>query len=172
MKLKINPTSEEWFLADDEIIVSKTDTQGRLTYSNETLIAISGFQEHELLGQQHNIVRHPDMPRGVFKLLWDALQAGEEFNGYVKNLRKDGAFYWVFANVTPSYDGSGKLIGYYSVRRKPNKEALSVIKPLYEKMLAVEKKAGSKGATAASIALLNDLLNEKEVSYDEFTCTL
>ncbi len=172
MKLKIKPTNEERFLQDDEIIVSKTDTQGRLTYANETLIAVSGFHEDELLGQQHNIVRHPDMPRGVFKLLWDTLQAGEEFNGYVKNLRKDGAFYWVFANITPSYDSSGKLIGYYSVRRKPRKEALSIIKPLYEKMLAAEKEIGSKGAIATSIALLNDLLNEKGVSYDEFTCTL
>ncbi|MCF6283491.1 MAG: PAS domain-containing protein [Candidatus Polarisedimenticolaceae bacterium] len=172
MKLKIEPINKELFLADNEIIVSKTDAQGRLTYSNETFIAISGFQEQELLGQQHNIVRHPDMPRGVFNLLWERIKDGKEFNGYIKNIRKDGAFYWVFANVTPSYGCEGQLMGYYSVRRKPSQEALSLIKPLYEKMRVAEQQSGGKEAISASTAILNNMLTEKGVSYDEFVCAL
>ncbi len=172
MKPKIQPTNIETRMADDEIIVSKTDTRGHLIYGNEIFIAISGYQENELLGKQHNIIRHPDMPRGVFKLLWDTLKAGDEFNGYVKNLRKDGGFYWVFANITPCYNTAGDLIGYYSVRRKPKQDALNVIEPIYQQMLAAEQQAGSKDAIASSIAILNNILSDKGVSYDNFICTL
>ncbi len=172
MKQRIEPTNQEWFLPEGEIIVSKTDPKGRITYGNETLIEISGFTEEEILGQQHNIVRHPDMPRGVFHLLWESLQAGEEFNGYVKNLRKDGGFYWVFANVTPSYDSNHQLSGYYSVRRKPRKEALQIIEPIYRDMLSAEQQAGPKEAMSASRRLLSRTLNDKGVSYDEFVFAL
>jgi len=172
MKLRIQPTDRESFLSDSEFIISKTDTKGRIVYGNKVLVEMSCFQEHELLGKQHNIVRHPDMPRAIFKILWDKIQAGDEYNGYVINLRKDGGFYWIFTNVTPSYDSSGRLIGYYSVRRKPNRDALNIIKPLYEKMVAAEKQAGAKGAIAASMAILNNLLDDKGVSYDKFVCTL
>lgn len=104
MKTKITPTRSEVRLADDEFIVSKTDPKGRITYANRTFMKISGFAEPELLGIQHNVVRHPDMPRAVFKLLWETLERGEEFFGYVKNLCRDGSFYWVLANITPDYD--------------------------------------------------------------------
>lgn len=172
MKQQIQPTGRESILPDNRIIVSKTDIKGRIVYGNEILIDISGFQEHELIGKQHNIVRHPDMPRAVFKLLWDTVQAGNEFNGYVKNLCKDGGFYWVFANITPSHNANGQLVGYYSVRRKANIEALSTIKALYRQMLIAERKVGSKDAINASLTILNDLLTNKGVSYDEFVCAL
>lgn len=172
MKLKIQAIHHESFLSDDEIIVSKTDVKGHIVYSNEVLIDISGFQEHELLGKQHNVVRHPDMPRGVFKLLWETIQAGNEFNGYVKNICKNGGFYWVFANVSPSYDVSGQLIGHYSVRRKPRQDALAVIKPLYSQMLTAEQQMGSRRAIDASLTILNNVLAEKGVSYDKFVCGL
>ena len=92
-------------MRDEDFIVSKTDAKGRISYSNRIFMEFAGYAEHELLGVQHNIVRHPDMPRAVFKVMWETLQAGQEFFGYVKNMASDGSFYWVFANVTPDMDG-------------------------------------------------------------------
>lgn len=172
MKQQIQAIDRESFFPENKLIVSKTDTKGCIVYGNDVFIEISGFQEHELLGKQHNIVRHPDMPRAVFKLLWDTLQAGDEFNGYVKNLCKDGGFYWAFASVAPSHNESGQLIGHHSVRRKPNTEALSTIKTLYNQMLSAEQHAGSKDAITTSSAVLNTLLTDKGVSYDQFVCAL
>ncbi len=172
MKQRIAPTDKEWFLPEGETIISKTDTKGRITYGNGILLEITGFSEAELLGKQHNIVRHPDMPRGVFHLLWETVKAGEEFNGYVKNLRKDGGFYWVFANVTPSYNSRGELVGYYSVRRKPSAAALKSIQPVYQQMLAAERAATTKEAISASRNVLQGILETKGVSYDEFVFTL
>lgn len=97
MKNTITPRNNEHALREDEFIVSKTDTRGVITYCNRTFMRISGFSEAELFGQPHNIIRHPDMPRGAFRLLWKQLQAGNEFFGYVKNLCKDGSYYWVLA---------------------------------------------------------------------------
>ena len=168
MKAKITPTQTEKVLRDSDFIVSKTDPKGRLTYFNQIFMEYAGYNQQQLLGQQHNIVRHPDMPRGVFHLLWQTLQAGYEFNGYIKNICTDGSYYWVFANVTPSYSSAGELLGYYSVRRKPRLEALNIIKPLYQDMLQAEKQAGAKGAINASTDLLNQLLNNKHMSYEEF----
>ncbi len=98
---------------ENEIIVSKTDLKGRITYGNEVFIKLSGYEEHELLGKPHNIVRHKEMPKCIFKLLWERIQSGEEIFAYVVNQAKNGDHYWVFANVTPSFDNNGKIIGYY-----------------------------------------------------------
>lgn len=124
--------------------------------------------EQEILGKPHNIIRHPDMPRIVFKLLWDKVKNKEEIFAYVKNLSFDGGYYWVYANVTASTDPSGKIIGYYSVRRKANPKALEIIQPLYAKLLELEKTGGME----ASQAYLTDVLNQKGVSYEEFSNTL
>ena len=172
MKSHIEPTKREFFLPDDQLIITKTDTQGRLIYCNPIFIEISGYSEAELLGQQHNIVRHPDMPRGLFHLLWETLKAGGEFNGYLKNLRKDGGFYWVFANITPSYATDGALLGYYSVRRRPEKEALVFLEGLYREMVESEKATRGKKAIAASTAVMNALLSERGVDYDPFIFSL
>ena len=128
MTQKIIPTLHELQLGDNEFIVTKTDETGLITYANPVFIALSGYSEQELLGSQHNIVRHPDMPRAVFHLLWNTIKAGEEFHGYVKNLSKDGSFYWVIATITPSFSPeTGSIIGFYSVRRKPYRQKLAVI---------------------------------------------
>ncbi len=124
--------------------------------------------EAELLGKPHSIIRHPDMPKLIFKLLWEQISSGKEIFAYVKNLAKDGSFYWVFANVTPSYDMQHNIIGFYSVRIKPNEKALEVIKPLYAKLLEHEVSGGIE----ASQAYLNDLLKEKGVGYDAFIITI
>jgi len=146
-----------------DFIVSKTDTKGRLTYVNQIFMAMAGYTEEELLGKPHNIIRHPDMPKAVFKLLWDMIQNKEEIFAYVINKTKKGNAYWVYANVTPSYDERGNIIGYYSVRRKPNEKALALIKPLYAQMIQAEKSGVNAGTK-----LLTDILNEKGVSYNEF----
>jgi len=148
----------------DDFIVSKTDTKGRITYCNEIFMDMAGAIENELVGKPHNIVRHPDMPRAVFKLLWNRVQNGEEIFAYVKNKSFDGGYYWVYANVTPSYDEKGNIIGYYSVRIKPGDKALETIKPIYKKMVEIESTSGMD----ASTNYLMDLLKEKGVSYDEF----
>lgn len=167
------PTQHERTLGDEDFIVSKTDLKGLITYGNRIFTAMSGYSEQELLGAPHNILRHPDMPRSVFKLLWDTLLDRREIFAYVKNLAKDGSYYWVFANVTPSYDLRGEVIGYYSVRRKPRPAAVAAVAPLYRAMLEAERKAGDgQAGMKAGQAVLQQVLDEKGASYEEFVLGL
>jgi PAS domain S-box-containing protein len=159
-------------MREDDFIVSMTDTAGRITYGNRIFIEYSGYLESELVGVQHNIIRHPDMPRAVFKLLWDKISNREECFAYVKNMAKDGSFYWVFANVTPTFDDAGKITGYFSVRRKPKASGVKVATEVYRLMLEAEKKAGPANAIAASNKILADILNEKGLSYDELVLAI
>jgi PAS domain S-box-containing protein len=172
MKRNITPTKVERVMREEDFIVSTTDTKGLITYGNRIFIEFSGYSEEELLGSQHNIVRHPDMPRGVFKLLWDTLQSKEECFAYVKNMSKDGGFYWVFTNVTPTFDLSGNITGYMSVRRKPKLSGIQAVTGLYAAMLEAEKKAGAANAIAASTKILVDLLKEKGLKYDELVLAI
>jgi hypothetical protein len=103
MKPRISPIDRERVMPDDDFSVSKTDTSGRISCANRVFMAFAGDTEPELLARQHNIVRHPDMPRALFHLMWSSLQSGREFFGYVKNRAGDGSFYWTFANVTPTF---------------------------------------------------------------------
>ena len=105
-------TDNEVRIAAQTLITSKTDLHGYITYCNEDFIHYSGYTEKELFMQPHSIIRHPDKPSTVFKLLWDYVQNGKEIFAYVKNLSKTGSFYWVFANITPSYDANNNIIGY------------------------------------------------------------
>lgn len=172
MKRDIRPTTVERKMREEDFIVSKTDAKGRITYGNRIFIEFSGYTEAELLGSQHNIVRHPDMPRAVFKLLWDAIQGGNECFAYVKNMSRDGGYYWVFANVTPSYDDDRQVIGYLSVRRKPSEAALPVISDLYRRMKEAEDRAGARDAIAASTSVLTEFLAARGLSYDEFVLSI
>ncbi|WP_456322450.1 PAS domain-containing protein [Hydrogenimonas sp.] len=162
------PVQKERSLSEDDFIVSKTDLKGRIIYGNKIFIKLSGYSEKELLGAPHSILRHPDMPKIVFKLLWDRIQNKQEIFAYVKNLSKDGGFYWVFANVTATLDPSGSIRDYHSVRRKPSDKAMEVIPQLYSQLLSAEKRGGME----ASLQMLNDILKEKGVSYDEFVLSL
>lgn len=171
MKYAITPTAVEKVMREDDFIVSKTDTKGRITYGNRIFIEFSGYTEAELLGTQHNIIRHPDMPRGVFKFLWDTIATGNECFAYVKNMAKDGSFYWVFAQVTPDYAG-GNISGYTSVRRKPKPEAVELLAGVYKTMLEIEKQAGPRDACSASLKYLTDLLASKGVTYPELIFSL
>ena len=147
----------------NDFIVSKTDLKGRITYVNKTFMQMGEYSEAELLGKPHNIIRHPKMPKAVFKLLWKMIQNKEEIFAFVLNKSKKGNEYWVYANVTPSLDENGRTIGYYSVRRRPGPKALKIIEPLYEQMLSAER----SGGVEAGEKILTNLLNEKGVSYNE-----
>jgi len=160
--------NNELTFGEEDFIVSKTDLNGKITYGNALFIQMSGYSELELIDQPHNILRHPDMPAIVFKLLWNQIRSGKEIFAYVKNKTKNGDFYWVFAHVTPSFDTNRKITNYHSVRRKPSIKALEVIKPLYASLLQKEKSLG----VAATEEILNQLLKDKGVSYDEFILSL
>lgn len=172
MKRNAIRNQHERVMRDHDFIVSKTDPKGRITYGNQTFFEYSGFSEKELLGKPHNIIRHPDMPRGAFKLLWDTLQADKECFAYVNNLAKDGSHYWVLANITPDRDPAGNITGYFSVRRKPKTEAINTIRDIYQKMLQEEQLAGPRDAATASITWLNGVLAERKFSYEEFILSL
>lgn len=172
MKRRITPVNQQRVMRDEDFIVSKTDAKGRITYANRIFMEFAGYTERELLGSQHNIVRHPDMPRGVFALMWEVLETGSEFFGYVKNMASDGSFYWTFANVTPTLDPAGRTVGYFSVRRRPRPEAVSFIEPVYAQMLAREQEVGAKQAVAASLDVLRERYQSRGVAYDEFVLAL
>ena len=162
-------TGRERTFAPDEIIVSKTDSKGRITYANRVFQRVAGYTEAELLGKPHSLVRHPDMPRCVFKYLWDTISAGREVFAYVLNRAKNGDHYWVFAHVTPSYGSRREIIGYHSSRRVPSARALAAITPIYRALLAVERKhSNPQDQWRASLPVLVDTLQKAGKSYDEF----
>jgi PAS domain S-box-containing protein len=172
MKPNVTPTNHEIVMAEEDFIVSKTDLKGRITYANRVFMQIAGYAENELLNVQHNIIRHPDMPRGVFRLLWNLIESGNECFAYVKNMASNGDFYWVFANVTVDYDASGKPMGYFSVRRKPSRAGIEAITSVYREMLRIEQQAGPSAAPDASLNWLVEELKSKGTTYEEFIHTL
>ncbi len=169
---KIIPTKTEVFFKD--LIVSKTDVTGRITYANKQFLDVAGYTEAEILGAPHSIIRHPDMPRAVFKLLWDTIMEGREIFAYVKNMSKRGDFYWVFAHVTPSFDAQRKIVAYHSNRRVPDRDIVrNVISPVYAELLAEEQRhRNGKDALAAGGRALSDFVRAKKVSYDELIFSL
>jgi PAS domain S-box-containing protein len=167
------PSGRERTFNEEEIIVSKTDPQGRITYANDVFLRVAGYTESEVIGQPHSIIRHPAMPRCVFKLLWDTIATGQEIFAYVLNLAKNGDHYWVFAHVTPTFGPNGQIIGHHSNRRLPNRSAIEQIEPLYRDLLAEESRHESKEAQiAASTKLLTGVLAKKGVQYDELMFTI
>ncbi|MBB5205669.1 PAS domain S-box-containing protein [Inhella inkyongensis] len=130
MRSNLPVTQKEWVLRDGMTIVSRTDLKGRITYVNEDFIEASGFVESELIGQPHNLVRHPDMPEEAFEDLWATLKAGRPWSGLVKNRRKDGDHYWVVANATPITEGDS-VVGYMSVRTRPSREQIEAVERVY-----------------------------------------
>jgi PAS domain S-box-containing protein len=174
MARHISPSGRETFFPATELIVSKTDLRGRITYANTVFCQVARYREAELLGQPHSIVRHPDMPRSVFRLLWDTIEARREIFAYVKNMASNGDHYWVFAHVTPSFDAAGQLIGYHSNRRLPDRKILeSAIIPLYAEVLRIERShANGKQAVDAGYRALTDFVASQKVSYDELIFSL
>lgn len=174
MGASIQPTGVEVFFGEDDLIVSKTDLKGRLTYANRTFCQIAGYRESEVLGQPHSMIRHPDMPRAVFKLLWDAILEGREIFAYVKNMARSGDHYWVFAHVTPSRNAARQVCGFHSNRRVPSRGPLGrVIEPLYADLARIE--AGHRNAKEglqASCQALQAAIARQGKTYDEFIFSL
>jgi len=166
-------TGKERTFPESEIIVSKTDVQGRITYVNDVFLSVSGYLEAEVIGKPHNVIRHPDMPRCIFKLLWDKIQAGQEIFAYVNNRAKSGDYYWVLAHITPSHNASHQVIGYHSNRRAPTRAALTKIEPLYAKLLQEERKhSDRKQGMEAGTRMLMTILANQGIEYEEFIFSL
>ena len=171
-QLVIQPTGRERMFGIDEVIVSKTDLQGRMTYVNDVFLRIAGYDEHEVLGRPHSLIRHPDMPRLVFALLWDEIQAGREIFAYVVNLAANGDHYWVLAHVTPTIVG-GHTIGYHSNRRVPDRTAVDTVAAIYAELLAAERPHRlPSDAIRSSRAVLDGVLTEQGLDYDRFVWSL
>ena len=170
----VKPSGNERFFKDGEVIVSKTDLTGKITYGNNLFYRMADLTEAEAINAPHSIIRHPDMPRCVFKLLWDTIGQGEEIFAYVVNLSGCGDHYWVFAHVTPSFDSEGNIVGYHSNRRPPDRDIVqNAIIPLYGKLREIETQSpdaqqGMQNATS----FLVDILQKEGVSYDEFIFSL
>jgi PAS domain S-box-containing protein len=169
----IRPTGVERTFDPSEIIVTKTDAKGIITYANHVFMRVSGYTEADLVGQPHNCVRHPDMPRAVFQILWDTIAEGREIFAYVVNLCKNGDHYWVLAHVTPTFDDRNQIIGFHSNRRVADAAALAKIVPLYRELSAIERGYDNrKRGIEASRAQLASKLRDANMTYDEFAWSL
>ncbi|EAI3904876.1 PAS domain-containing protein [Campylobacter sp. IFREMER_LSEM_CL1846] len=155
--------SSEKILTSDVLITSKTNLKGEIIYANEDFLRYSDYKIEEILYKPHSIMRHPDMPRTVFKYLWDNIQLKKEVFAFVKNKTKYNDYYWVFANVTASCDENGNILNYYSVRRKPNMEAIKTIEEIYKVLLLKEKDGGIK----SGIEELKAIVKSYGVTYNE-----
>lgn len=151
-------------LNPSKTIMSKTDLKGIIQYSNDYFVDVSGYTKEELMGQPHNIIRHPDMPKLVFKIMWDRLKRGEGLFALVKNLTKTGAYYWVIARIDPKYDENGKIDSYFSYRKASPDSAVKRIEPYYKILLSIEKEQKPEIAEQ----YFKGLLEDKNMTYDEF----
>jgi hypothetical protein len=167
-------TGRERRFAADDVIVTKTDLKGRITYANRVFLGLSEIDLDKAIGAPHSLIRHPDMPRCIFKLLWERIESGKEIFAYVINRALTGDHYWVFAHATPSFGDDGQVIGYHSNRRAPNTGAVdAVIKPLYAELSAIEQKHADRkqGLNTAYAALLQKL-TDKGTDYDRFVFSI
>ena len=172
-KSTIRPTGRESPFDDHEIIVTKTDTKGLVTYANETFLRVSHLRIGDVLGKPHNIIRHPGMPRCVFKLLWDTLKSGQEMFAYVLNMAGNGDHYWVLAHVTPSFDSERRIVGFHSMRRKPSAAQIAAARALYAELLEEERATADRAeGMQRSHERLMSILRSKGVGYDEFVFAL
>ncbi len=162
---------KEVHMEEGDFFVSKTDLKSHITYVNKGFCQISGYNETELIGENHDIMRCPLMPHGIYNLLWEHLNTEEEFFGYIANQNKDGSYYWAFINITPCYDNE-QLNGYFAVQREPSQQALNLIKVLYQEMCDVEKNAEPAHLLPLSSAVLWQAITKEYQSYAEFVLSL
>lgn len=150
-------------------IISKTDPKGFIVKINDYFEEISEFSEEECLGKPHNMIRHPEMPKLVFRLLWVKLRYGMEVNAFVKNITKSGGFYWVYATVSPTFKpGTKEITGYYSIRKKANYEAIEIIDAYYKELNEIESKDGKE----ASKMNLKNLLEKNDMKFNDLMSRL
>jgi len=135
---KVIPVNEE-FMFDGNVIISQTDLKGIITYANRAFCKVSGYSVEELIGNPHNIIRHPDMPKAVFTKMWETISGGQAWNGLVKNMRKDGKYYWVDTEVLPIKNEDNVLIGYIAARKEASRKDINETQDTYKKMLQTQK---------------------------------
>lgn len=152
-----------------QTIISKTDTRGTIIYANTAFIEACEYNPIELVGEPHNIIRHPDMPKVAFKALWEALKKGKNYHAIVKNLTKTGRYYWVITDFTIEKDDQGKIIGYTGRRKAVPNGVIEKIEPLYKTLLDIEK---LKGEEVSERYFEGFLKEEVGKSYDEFVVDL
>lgn len=163
------PTNHEIKLDSKRYIVSKTDAKGFIEYGNDYFVEISGYSEAELIGKPHSIVRHPDMPKIVFKMMWDRINRGQNIMAVVKNLAKDGSYYWVVTEFEPKFDPiSNEIISHTAFRKAAPQKAIDTMEPIYQKLIEIEKDGGME----ASEKYLRGFLEENHTTYDEFVNNL
>ncbi len=158
------PTNKEIRLNPRDMLVSKTDAKGVISYGNRNFVEISGYKESELIGSPHNILRHPDMPKAVFYIMWESIKHGRNIMAVVKNLARNGDHYWVTTDFDIRRDKSGHIRNYIAFRQGASKSIIKEIEPLYNKMNEIEKEHGLD----ASIAYLEGYLEEKKMSYNQY----
>jgi len=158
------PIENEIILDPMRTIMSKTDKKGIIEFANDYFMEISGYKEWELMGQPHNVIRHPDMPKVIFKLLWKRLENGQNIHAIVKNLAKDGSYYWVVTDFQTTHNTDGTVRAYYSRRKAIPQHVKAYFNDLYKLLLDIEKTGGME----ASYAYLYGLLEDKNISYDNF----
>jgi len=152
MRVNLPVTQQEYPFPVGETLVSTTDLQGRILYCNAAFIEVSGYTRDELMGQPHNLVRHPDMPEEAFRDMWATIGQGHPWGGLVKNRRKNGDHYWVQANVTPLIDSQAQVTGYMSVRTEPDKAAIPATEALYRQMREEASPPAAQRVPSASCA--------------------
>ena len=149
--------------------MSKTNPRGIIEYANEVFVDVCGYEDYELMGQPHNIIRHPDMPKVIFKVLWEKLKKGENFHAIVKNLAKSGRYYWVITDFEIAKDENGEIVNYFARRRAiPQEVITNHIEPLYRKLLQIEAASGIE----YSEKYLNGFLEEKNKTYVQYIMEL
>ncbi len=135
---KVIPKDKEYFF-DDNVIISQTDLKGVITYANRVFIQVCGYNKDELIGKPHNILRHPDMPKEVFQKMWQTIQNGQVWNGLIKNLRKDGLYYWVDTEILPLKNDEGEITGYIAARKAASRKDIQENEEIYQKMLETQQ---------------------------------
>ena len=158
-----NPINEEIIIPDDQVLISVTDPKGNIIEANDIFAKVSGYSEDELVGSSHNIIRHPDMPKIMFKIVWDHIMDKENVMAVVKNLAKDGKYYWVVTDFVTRVDADRNIINYTAYRRPVHDKVKQAVIPLYKALCAIEDVAGMDAAEK----FLNDYFEERDLNYDD-----
>ncbi len=158
-----NPIDKEIIIPQEEVLISVTDPKGIIIDANDVFVKVSGYSKEELVGANHNVIRHPDMPKVMFKIVWDHIKDKENVMAVVKNLAKDGRYYWVVTDFVTHVDADRNILDYTAYRRPVNDKVKEAVTPLYKALCAIEDIAG----IAASEKFLNDYFENLGMTYDE-----
>jgi len=168
IKRNYNLIETEIKIDPSKTIMSKTDKRGVIEYANDYFMEVSGYEEYELMGQSHNIIRHPDMPKVIFKELWRRLKNGENIYAIVKNKAKDGRYYWVLTSFETKYDADGNIVSHYAKRKAVPSQAIFHIEKVYKTLRAIEKNQSLEVAEK----YFKGMLEEKHMNYDQFILSI